>query len=216
MKNVLKKYSHAWVFTYCFIYMVWFAWLEKHVTKHYYVIESVVDDYIPFIEIFIIPYLLWFMFIAVTGLYLFFTSKEDFYKIAKMLIIGMTAFLVICTIFPNGQNLRPTIFTRDNIFIDMVRNLYRIDTPTNVLPSIHVYNSLACYIAISHNKKLQHNLPIQRSSLILTILIVLSTVFLKQHSIIDVIAAFFMATVVYQFVYQPAKVKRTALAHHTV
>ena len=36
-------------------------------------------------------------------------------------------------------NLRPVTFERDNIFIRLVQFVYKNDTPTNVLPSIHVY-----------------------------------------------------------------------------
>ena len=66
LKNFIKKYKHAWVFLYAFIYMPWFMYLEKHITadSEYHVIHSVLDDKIPFVEYFIVPYLLWFVFIA--------------------------------------------------------------------------------------------------------------------------------------------------------
>lgn len=200
-KKILKKYNHAWVLLYIFIYMPWFTYLEHRTNVHYYIIHSPIDDYIPFLEIFIVPYLLWFLFVAVTVLYFFFTSKMDFYRLATFLIAGMTAFLVICTVFPNGLNLRPAVFTRDNIFTDMVKILYRTDTPTNVLPSIHVYNSLGVSIAIAHSKKLKKHPRIQYASYILAGLIILSTMFLKQHSVTDVTAAIVMAFVVYPLVY---------------
>ena len=146
IKELFDKYHHAWVFLYGFIYMPWFSWLEKHVTSNYFVIHSVFDDYIPFIEIFIIPYLLWFVYVSGTVLYFFFTDKQGFYRICTLLITGMTLFLIICTIFPNGLNLRPSTFARDNIFVDLVRFIYRADTSTNVLPSLHVYKSIGCYI----------------------------------------------------------------------
>ena len=50
---------------------------------------------------------------------------------------GMTIFLIICTVFPNGLNLRPEVFTRDNFCIELVKRIYQTDTPTNVLPSLH-------------------------------------------------------------------------------
>ena len=62
----MKKYRHAWVLLYGFIYMPWFIWLEKHVRQGYYLIHSPLDDYIPFVEYFIVPYFLWFVFIAAT------------------------------------------------------------------------------------------------------------------------------------------------------
>ena len=70
--DFIKKYKHAWVFLYLFIYLPWWIWLEKHVTTHYYVVQTEFDKYIPFIEYFIVPYLLWFFFIVAAFLYFFF------------------------------------------------------------------------------------------------------------------------------------------------
>ena len=179
-------------------------------------IHSVFDDYIPFIEIFIIPYLLWFVYVSGTVLYFFFTDKQGFYRICTLLITGMTLFLIICTIFPNGLNLRPSTFARDNIFVDLVRFIYRADTSTNVLPSLHVYNSIGCYIAIRNSQKLRQYKWVQNGSLVLTVSIVLSTMFLKQHSVVDVIAAIVMIYFIYQFVYIPEQVKAPALAQPTI
>ena len=216
IKELFDKYHHAWVFLYGFIYMPWFSWLEKHVTSNYFVIHSVFDDYIPFIEIFIIPYLLWFVYVSGTVLYFFFTDKQGFYRICTLLITGMTLFLIICTIFPNGLNLRPSTFARDNIFVDLVRFIYRADTSTNVLPSLHVYNSIGCYTAIRNSQKLRQYKWVQNGSLVLTVSIVLSTMFLKQHSVVDVIAAIVMIYFIYQFVYIPEQVKAPALAQPTI
>ena len=216
IKELFDKYHHAWVFLYGFIYMPWFSWLEKHVTSNYFVIHSVFDDYIPFIEIFIIPYLLWFVYVSGTVRYFFFTDKQGFYRICTLLLTGMTLFLIICTIFPNGLNLRPSTFARDNIFVDLVRFIYRADTSTNVLPSLHVYNSIGCYIAIRNSQKLRQYKWVQNGSLVLTVSIVLSTMFLKQHSVVDVIAAIVMIYFIYQFVYIPEQVKAPALAQPTI
>lgn len=67
----------------------------------------------------------------------------------------MTIFLIVCTIFPNGLNLRPVTFPRENIYTDLVRMIYLVDTPTNVLPSIHVYNSIGAMAAIAHSTSLK-------------------------------------------------------------
>ena len=94
----------------------------------------------------------------------------------------------------------------------MVRALYRTDTPTNVLPSMHVFNSLGVAIAIYHSKALKKHPAIQISSYCLAGLITLSTVFLKQHSVTDVIAAFALACIIYPLVYatQPKKITKVA------
>ena len=203
--DLAKKYKHAWVFLYIFVYMPWFLFLEKHVTTRYHVIQTELDKHIPFIEYFIIPYLLWFVFIVAVFLCFFFTDVPGFYKMAKFMFTGMTIFLIISTLFPNGQDLRPVVFERNNIFVDMVRMLYRADTCTNVFPSLHVFNSLSACIAISESSALKKHRGICIGAYVLAGLIILATMFLKQHSVLDVIGAGIMAYILYQFVYAPEK-----------
>lgn len=203
MKKFIMEYRHAsFAVIYLFFYMMWFTWLEKNVTKHYTVIHVKLDDYIPFCEAFIIPYLLWFAYVAGTVLYLMFTDKTEYYRVCAFLFTGMTIFLIISTLFPNGHHLRPADMPRDNIFTYLVEHLYRKDTSTNIWPSIHVFNSLGSHFAIMHSPKLKHNKMIRIGSGILAFSIVLSTVFLKQHSAYDVFTAFAMAAVLYVIVYK--------------
>ena len=210
--SFLKKYRHAWVLLYFLIYMPWFVYLEKRTDVRYYMIHSPIDNHIPFIEYFIVPYLLWFIFIAVTVAYFLIKDKWGFYRLCAFLFSGMTIFLIICTVFPNALNLRPTVFPRDNMFTDIVKVLYKTDTPTNVLPSIHVFNSIGAAIAISHSNDLKKHRWIQISAYILAALIILSTMFLKQHSVTDVIAAVAMACIIYPFVYVAADKKAPKLS----
>ena len=78
--ELLKKYKHAWVFSYILLYVPWFLYLESQVTENYYVIHSWIDEKIPFVEYFIVPYLLWFVFIAVVFLYFFFTDQCSLFQ----------------------------------------------------------------------------------------------------------------------------------------
>lgn len=208
----ISKYRHAWVFLYILVYLPWFFLLERHVTTHYHVIQTKLDEWIPFNEFFIIPYLMWFAFIAAAFLYFFFKDVPGFYKMAKFMFTGMTVFLVISTIFPNGQDLRPAVFARDNIFVDMVRVLYRADTCTNVFPSLHVFNSLGVCIAVHESRELKKHPCVCWGAYVLAGLIILATMFLKQHSILDVIGAGVMACVLYQFVYAAEKKKEPRFA----
>ena len=200
-KSFLKKYRHAWVLSYFLIYMPWFVYLEKRTDVRHYMIHSPIDNYIPFIEYFIIPYLLWFIFIAVTVAYFLIKDKWGFYRLCAFLFSGMTIFLIICTVFPNALNLRPTVFPRDNMFTDMVKVLYKTDTPTNVLPSIHVFNSLVVHITICKSEELCKLRPVKIASLVLCVSICLSTMILKQHSIVDVMGAALMAYGLYPLAY---------------
>ena len=164
LSALVKKYKHAWVFLYILVYMPWFLLLERHVTTNYHVIQIELDEHIPFIEYFVVPYLLWFVFIAAAFLYFFFTDVPGFYRMAQFMFTGMTIFLIISTIFPNGQDLRPVVFERDNIFVDLVRMVYRADTCTNVFPSLHVFNSLSVCVAVCESRNLKKHRGVQSSA----------------------------------------------------
>jgi len=161
-----------------------------------------IDDYIPFCEYFIVPYMLWFLYIVVTVIYFIFQDKKEYYQLIINLFTGMSLFLIISYVYPNGQTLRPDTFIRDNIFVEMVRQLYSTDTPTNILPSIHVFNSLAALIAILRNRNLQKHKWILYSASILTTCIIMATVFLKQHSVMDVITGILLSAILYIFIYK--------------
>lgn len=205
MKQFLQKYGHAWVFLYIPVYLIWFAWLEQTVTTDYHIVQMNVDRLIPFHEIFIIPYLLWFAFVSGVVLYFFFTNKRDFYRICIFLFIGMSISLFVCTIWPNGQHLRPDLSTlgRDNLLLRLVAFIYSTDTPTNVCPSIHVLNSVGCCIAVYHSGALKNRRILRFSTLLLAVSICASTVFLKQHSFFDLLCGLVLSLVMYWIAYRP-------------
>lgn len=93
----VRKYKHAWLLLYAFIYLPWFCYLEKTVTRNFHVMHASLDDLIPFNEYFIVPYLLWFLYVGAAIFYFLITSKEDYYKLCIFLFSGMTISLIICT-----------------------------------------------------------------------------------------------------------------------
>lgn len=201
MKNLLKKYGHVWALSYAFIYLPWFFFLERTVTGGYTVMHVALDDYIPFSEYFIIPYLLWFVYVAGAVMYFFFTNRQDYYKLCIFLFTGMTISLLICTFFPNGTDLRTTVDPQKNLCSYLVAMIHSADTSTNVFPSIHAYNALGTWFAIRNSQALREKKGLRIGSLVLTAAICLSTVVLKQHSVIDVCGAMILAYVIYPFVY---------------
>ena len=189
IKKFWNKSRHGlWILLYMVFYMLGFFILEHAGHRHYHVIHSVVDDLIPFCEYFVIPYFLWFFYVAAGILWFIFCCRKrnEYYKLVSVLAIGMTIFLIVSCIYPNMQDLRPAVFARDNIFVRMVQQLYQNDTPTNILPSIHVYNSLVIFFAINSCEQLRAWRKVRLSCGILTALIIFSTMFLKQHSVVDV------------------------------
>lgn len=205
IKEFFHKYGHGFLMCYLFFYLVWFFYLEKRDVADYYVMHCKLDDWIPFNEWFVIPYCLWFVFIAVTVLYFFFSSINrshmEFYQVCVFLFGGMTICLFIYTFWPSMQDLRPEVLPRENLLTGIVNLFYTGDTCTNVCPSIHVYNSIGACIAILRSKRLKEQKIIRTGSVILSVLICLSTVFIKQHSVLDMLAAIGLAVVMYLFSY---------------
>ena len=141
MLSKIKKYRHGFIIAIYFVaYLILFGYLEQRPVRAYHVVHTVFDDMIPFCEIFIIPYLLWFPYVVITVVYFLFRNKnkKEYFQLIFNLMMGMTVFLVVSYIYPNVQYLRPAVFPRSNIFTRLVAELYRTDTPTNILPSIHV------------------------------------------------------------------------------
>ena len=206
LKELIQKYKHAWILVYALIYIRWFSYLEKTITVHtgYHVMHARLDDLIPFNEYFVIPYFIWFGYVAVTVLYLMIHNKDDYYRLCAFLFTGMTISLIICSIFPNGTDFRPQVDPDKNLCSYLVYHLYQTDTCTNVFPSIHCYNSIGCHIAIMQSREIErskHGRLIRWSSFVLCLLICMATMFLKQHSVLDVCGAVLMAMVMYGVVY---------------
>ena len=201
IKAFVKKYPYIWAVSYFIVYMIWFVWLESRANEPYHVIHFPLDDYIPFCEYFIIPYLLWFAYIAVVYVWMFLHDRKQFFRYISFIYTGMTLFLIISTIYPNGHLLRPLEFDRDNIFIKLVCFIYWADTSTNILPSIHVFNSIGAHMAVMHSPELLQKKWTVRLSRILCVSIILSTMFIKQHSCIDVIFGILLGVIINYIVY---------------
>ncbi len=182
------------------IYLTWFFIIESHVNT-YTIIHTSLDDKIPFCEFFVIPYYIWFGYVVVCVMLAFFTDLETYWKTVIFLVTGMTIFLVISTLWPNGQNLRPLVFERDNLCTGLVEKIYSADTPTNLWPSIHVYNSIGSHLCIMNCSATKNKKWARAISFVTAILIILSTMFIKQHSCFDVTTAIIMAIVMTFIVY---------------
>ena len=190
-KSFLKNNPHFWLLLYFPIYILSFFLIEHFIITggEYWVSYLPLDDKIPFVEFFVIPYCLWYPFLGVTALYFAITEPSVFRRYMYFVMLGMTISLLICVLFPNGQNLRPDTFERENLFSMLVGIIYKVDNNLNVFPSMHVVGSWAVVGAWFRSKQLHHKTLVRGMALMLAVLISVSTVFIKQHSILDVIGS---------------------------
>ena len=133
---------------YTAVYLLWFRLVEALPRSSYQVIELALDRKIPFVEEFVLPYVSWFAFVPLGVLLLLKYDREMYDRAVTFLMTGMTVFLLVSTLFPNMQFLRPFILPRENVFTKLIGLLWMVDTPTNVSPSIHVFNTLAILVMI--------------------------------------------------------------------
>lgn len=166
------------------------------------------DDKIPFLEGFILPYMVWFPMILAMAGYLLWFDHEGFKRYMTYLGVTLFTVLLLYVLFPNRQDLRPTEFPRENLLTRVVAIVYSQDTNTNVCPSIHVVGSFAVAFAGWNCKRLRKPLP-QIAIWLFTFLVAVSTVFVKQHSALDVLLAvpFSLAAypIVYHLIFRKAK-----------
>ena len=165
MKTFKKIWWRLLFALYAFIYLPWFFYLEHKITMDYpgiHILNGTIDSYIPFLEIFIIPYLLWFVYIAASCIYMVLKAdNKEFIRFALSLIIGMSVSMFICMIYPNGLTLRPDNIPESLLLYSMLpirqptyfqAYMYIIQLPstlpfqsvrhlksTNILSMLHLY-----------------------------------------------------------------------------
>jgi membrane-associated phospholipid phosphatase len=167
-----------------------------------YKMYSPIDDRIPFVPVFVIFYFLWYAMIAVIGIYFLLKSKEDLRKTFLSINISTAAAIIIYFLFPNYQALRPLSYGSD-FFSQWVKMLQSGDSPSVCI---------TLFLGVVSCKLLKGRKLIKLLVLILTVLICVSTVFIKQHSVVDVAAGILLSAAVYMYVYiisEKIQAKRT-------
>ena len=138
------EFEHVKLLAFWPVYGLAFLTVERlWIRDSYTPISCALDSAIPFCELFLIPYLFWFVFLTGTLIYTFLCDAESFTRMMKFIIISYTAAIAVYILFPNCQELRPPEFARDNILTRFIARFYEFDTNTNVCPSIHVIGSVA-------------------------------------------------------------------------
>ena len=179
------------------IYLFIFFLLEKINFDHYLYTETFIDQYIPFIDLFVIPYILWFPYIILGFIFFILNDTKGFYRTCFYIFGGMYFCLFIYMIFPNAQGLRVNLNSNQPLQY-LLSIIYSVDTSTNVCPSIHVYNSIMMYVSLMKNDFFRNNKIINILTATLTISICLSTIFTKQHAFIDGIFSIPLCLIIYQ------------------
>ena len=143
---------------------------------------------------------------AVTAL-LWWNDTESYDKLCLMMFSGMTFCLILYMVLPNGLDIRPTAEAvgRDNIAMQIMQLLWKADASVNVCPSIHCQSSGCMALAFSQSRLAKGRPGLKVLAWVWAALICASTVFTKQHSILDVVCGLALVAVWVPVLYRKPK-----------
>ena len=160
------------------------------------------DDRIPIVSAFIIPYVWSYVYWAMAPMVVSKCEKTHFADYMAANLVACMAGVLVLAFFPTYMDrvaeglyvvpVNPTIFDRLRMF------WYSLDGSEmayNLLPSFHCLNSTLCYLGVAGRKEI----PVwyRVYSFVTTILIFASTVYVKQHFFLDIVTGVALALVAY-------------------
>lgn len=149
------------------------------------------DGRIPFCPAFIVFYILayaqWFFgFICIAR-----ESRETCFRVLGGEMLAKLICLILFIALPT-EMIRPDA-RGEGVWLWLVRLIYRTDAPVNLFPSIHCLDSWICFRgAVGLKRTPRWYAP---SMLVMTLLVLASTVLVKQHVLADIPAGILAAEV---------------------
>ena len=183
-----KRYVHLFLLLGWVGYFLLYALTENLIPpEKCHVIHCALDDVIPFCEWFLIFYVSWYVLIVLSLLYFLRWDVPSFRKLQIFIMITQAVAMLIYILWPSRQDLRPETFPRLNFLTWAMGIVYGFDTNTGVCPSLHVAYSMGIASVWLRQEEVK---PLWRGLIaVLCALISISTAFVKQHSVLDILAA---------------------------
>lgn len=187
LKLILELYA---------VYLLGFFLLEKR-DVNYNIIHSSLDDKIPFVKSAILVYCAWFLILVIPFVYLLRKkSYDDLWNVVIPMFMAMFISLIIYIFWPTALDIRPKSIEGNDLCAWILRRIQSIDAPNNVCPSIHVSTSVIIDHQFRRTSLMREKKIGKVCFCILNIGICISTMLVKQHSIIDVISGVFLAYII--------------------
>lgn len=160
---------------------------------HHYNMQLSIEDKIPLLPWMVTIYFGCYIFWIVNYLLASRKSRETAWRFCLADILGKIVCFLFFILLPTTME-RPEVV--GNSIWDMgLRFLYRIDASDNLFPSIHCLVSWLCVIGIRKDDTIPGWYKIL--SVVIAVSVFISTLTLKQHVIVDVIAGVVLAELTY-------------------
>lgn len=195
MKNHLKENKNRIIILFgTFIFQSLIYFITKLFQNNPVYLNNAIDDRIPFIPSFVIFYVMWYLFLILIPLLILKYNKKVFDKYIVVSILYAILEGIIFILFPTTMNRQPLVVTDISTWV--VDIIYKVDTPVcNLFPSAHCAFSILFIISILDVKEVKKEYKIL--IIISSLLIILSTLFIKQHVVIDVLGALLIVPIYY-------------------
>lgn len=168
-------------------YVIAFFAVEKLTpTEGYWVTDTALDARIPFVPQFIFFYVMWYPLFAAVGIPTILSDAPAFRRWMYYNMLTLTASLVFYLIVPNGQGLRPADMQVTGFSTWLLSRIWAADTPTNVFPSMHIIGCIGDIAAVFDSRIFR---GWRWVIVALALLCAASTMFVKQHAILDAAGA---------------------------
>lgn len=172
-------------------WLVYFGTRFFTTDMHHYSMYTPLDEMIPFvpafISIYILAYIQWILGYGIIAK----ENKEIFMRIVIAELIAKALALVCFITIPTTIE-RPEI-TGTGLWDTLTAYVYNSDAPDNLFPSIHCLESWMCFRGAMYLKK--PGRWYKYASLVFTLLVFASTVFVKQHVVLDMAGAVLFAEI---------------------
>lgn len=143
-----------------------------------------IDNMISLKTIFIYPYIFWYVMLILVPYVIGLKDEKQFKKYILSIfvceVIALSIFIIYPTIIERSEFIIRTFSDK------LLSYSYAISTPTKSAPSLHVALSMLFILGTITSRELK--LPYKIFVILVSVLIMISTMFVKQHYFVDVLS----------------------------
>ena len=183
---MLKKYADKIVFA-IFVLQITLVYklIQAYFPTGYVFNMPFIDNNVPFLSVFAVPYLL-YVAVLILPFAMTFKNKKHMLALSSSFLFASLVCNIFYVLFPT-MVIRPEVLP-STIFNRLVLFIYSIDGVTNCFPSEHVtFSILSNLCMVNIRKKIAYYM------IPATALVVIATLFIKQHYVPDVLAGMVLA-----------------------
>lgn len=204
MKMWIKKWGHILGVLSIPLQGMIYVWIAHHVGPRIHLDYAWVDTQIPFVKWFIFPYISWMPALYLSFIFMAIVNRTVYWRTLLIYNISVMA-CNICFWFFATHVPRPDVEGADLASV-LVNYIYQSDAPFNCFPSVHCLTSYLLFITFRRDLIIKTSMRIFLYTLMW--LIIISTVFTKQHALLDVFGGILFAEVTYRLVHYVSSYNR--------